>query len=143
MSNQSIEELFQEGVQRYESGEAAETLTPVFEQLCKESPKSVAAQTCLSWLYLLSSKPEKAMKAAQLAVKLDPVDAQPRINLALAMLELGKTGVRQQVDLIKQILVRDPEQIDQVKVNLQEGPQRRPDWGLPQKVHYWLFESKT
>lgn len=90
--SQKIEELFQEGIRRYESGEAAKTLIPSFESICKGSPKAAAAWTCLSWLYLLEGQAEKALKAAQTAVKLDPVDAQPRVNLTLAMLELKKPG---------------------------------------------------
>lgn len=88
----AIEELFQEGIRRYEAGEAAKTLIPSFEAICKGSPKAAAAWTCLSWLYLLEGQAEKALKAAQTAVKLDPVDAQPRVNLTLAMLELKKQG---------------------------------------------------
>jgi predicted Zn-dependent protease len=138
--SQKIEELFQEGIRRYESGEAAKTLIPSFESICKGSPKA-AAWTCLSWLYLLEGQAEKALKAAQTAVKLDPVDAQPRVNLTLAMLELKKTGVRQQVEAIKQILARDPEQIEGVKSNLQEGGNRRPAWPHLSKIYNWLFEE--
>jgi predicted Zn-dependent protease len=139
--SQKIEELFQEGIRRYESGEAAKTLIPSFESVCKGSPGAAAAWTCLSWLYLLEGQAEKALKAAQTAVKLDPVDAQPRVNLTLAMLELKKTGVRQQVEAIKQILARDPEQIEGVKSNLQEGGNRRPAWPHLSKIYNWLFEE--
>lgn len=139
--SQKIEELFQEGIRRYESGEAAKTLIPSFESVCKGSPKAAAAWTCLSRLYLLEGQAEKALKAAQTAVKLDPVDAQPRVNLTLAMLELKKTGVRQQVEAIKQILARDPEQIEGVKSNLQEGGNRRPAWPHLSKIYNWLFEE--
>ncbi|MCF2971034.1 hypothetical protein L1047_07495 [Synechococcus sp. Nb3U1] len=139
--SQEIEELFQQCIRRYESGEAARSLIPSFESICKGSPKAAAAWTCLSWLYLLEGQAEKALKASQTAVKLDPVDAQPRVNLTLAMLELKKTGVRQQVDTIKQILVRDPEQIDGIKSNLAEGENRRPTWPHLSKISTWLFEE--
>ncbi len=137
----AVEELFQEGIRRYEAGEAAKTLIPSFEAICTGSPKAAAAWTCLSWLYLLEGQAEKALKAAQTAVKLDPVDAQPRVNLTLAMLELKKTGVRQQVETIKQILARDPEQIEGVKANLTEGGNRRPNWPQLSKMHQWIFEE--
>ncbi|MGQ9837429.1 MAG: tetratricopeptide repeat protein [Cyanobacteriota bacterium] len=139
--SEEIEELFQQCIRRYESGETARSLIPSFESICKGSPKAAAAWTCLSWLYLLEGQAEKALKASQTAVKLDPVDAQPRINLTLAMLELKKTGVRQQVNTIKQILVRDPEQIDGVKANFVEGENRRPSWPHLSKVYRWLFEE--
>ncbi len=139
--SQEIEELFQQSIRRYESGETARALIPSFELVCKGSPKAAAAWTCLSWLYLLEGQAGKALKAAQTAVKLDPVDAQPRVNLTLAMLELKKTGVRQQVEVIKQILVRDPEQIDGIKSNLGEGENRRPTWPHLSKIYNWLFEE--
>lgn len=139
--SEEIEELFQQCIRRYESGETARSLIPSFESICKGSPKAAAAWTCLSWLYLLEGQAEKALKASQTAVKLDPVDAQPRVNLTLAMLELKKTGVRQQVDTIKQILVRDPEQIDGIKSNLAEGENRRPTWPHLSKISHWLFEE--
>lgn len=138
---EEIKELFQEGIRRYEAGEAARSLIPHFESICKGSPKAAAAWTCLSWLYLLEGQAEKALKASQTAVKLDPVDAQPRVNLTLAMLELQKTGVRQQVESIKQILLRDPEQIDGIKSNLAEGKNRRPNWPHLSKIYSWLFEK--
>ncbi|MDX2271496.1 MAG: hypothetical protein NW237_06035 [Cyanobacteriota bacterium] len=139
--SQTVEELFQECIQRYEAGESPRVLIPAFESVCQRAGKSAAAWTCLSWLYLLESKPEKALKAAQTAVRLDPVDAQPRINLTLAMLELKKTGIRQQIDPIKMILVRDSEQIDTVKANLADGQKRRPDWTHLERIHKWLFED--
>lgn len=139
--SEKIEELFQRCIRRYESGEPAQALIPAFESICKGSPKAAAAWTCLSWLYLLEGQAAKALKAAQTAVKLDPVDAQPRVNLTLAMLELKKTGVRQQVEVIQQILVRDPEQIDGIKSNLAEGGKRRPAWPQLSKIHHWLFEE--
>lgn len=138
--SQSVEELFQEGIRRYQSGERVQDLLPVFEQVCQEAPKTAAAWTCLSWLYLLEANPQKALKAAQAAVKLDPVDAQPRINLTLAMLELGKTGVRQEVERIQQILVADSEQINLVKDNFVDGHQRRSEWKFLSRIEKFLFE---
>lgn len=138
--SEPLEDLFQNGIQRYESGEAAKDLIPVFEEVCQGSPKAAAAWTCLSWLYLLEALPDKALKAAQIAVKQDPVDAQPRINQVLAQLELGKTGVRQQIDIVREILVRDPEQIDQVKANFETGSVRRPGWKFVTKVQSWIFD---
>ncbi|NJK64595.1 MAG: hypothetical protein HC921_19590 [Synechococcaceae cyanobacterium SM2_3_1] len=135
----SVEELFQATVKRYEAGEAAVTLIPDFVEICKQSTKLSAAWTCLSWLYLLEQQPEAAFKAAQKAVNLDRVDAQPRVNLALAMLETGRKGVRDQVEMIQGILISDNEQIDLVKANIQEGRKRRADWTQLSKIEQWLF----
>lgn len=138
--SESVEELFQDGIRRYEDGESATDLIPLFEGLTKRSPKTAAIQTCLAWLYLLEGQADKAHKAATTATKLDPGDAQARVNLTLAMLELNKTGVRQQVEWAQKIMVADDEQIDGIKANLREGVQRRQEWPYPARVWKWLFE---
>ncbi len=136
--SEAFEELFQDGIRRYQAGEAAADLIPTFEQICKDEPKAAAAWTCLAWLHLLAATPDKALKAAQKAVKLDPVDAQSRINLALAMLELGKTGVRKEIEIVQQILARDPEQLEGIDANFADGQTRRPEWNYLTKVKTWL-----
>lgn len=138
--SQSAEELFQNAIKRYEAGDPPSTLISDFVSVCKQAPKFAAAWTCLSWLYLLEAESEKALKAAQTAVKLDPVDAQPRVNMTLAMLDGNKTGIRQQVEIIKEILIRDEEQVDVVRTNLSDGQERRPDWKSLQKLQAWLGE---
>lgn len=74
---QTLETTFDEGIARYKEGESAESLLPVFKSICSQAPKNSAAQTCLSWLYLLADKPNAAYKAAQRAVKLAPKDPRP------------------------------------------------------------------
>ncbi len=137
---QNVEDLFQSAVDRYNSGESSATLIPVFEDICKKSAKLGPAWTCLAWLYLLESKPEKALKAAQTGMKLDPTDAQTRVNLTLAMLEAGKKGIRPHIEAIQQILVHDNEQIDLLKSNFEDGVKRRPEWPQLQKVKSWIFD---
>lgn len=78
---ETVEALFDQGLERYNAGESAATLLPVFKDVCDRSPKSSSAWTCLSWLYLLDSKPSQAAKAAQKAIKLNPQDPQARVNL--------------------------------------------------------------
>jgi predicted Zn-dependent protease len=138
--SKTVEELFQDAIKRYEDGESHQDLIPVFTSICQQAPKFAAAWTCLSWLHLLNGQADPAHKAAQTAVKLDPVDAQPRVNLTLAMLEGGKKGVRQQVEIIKQILIRDEEQVEVVRSNLADGQGRRPDWKHLEKLQSWLGE---
>ncbi len=137
---ESAEDLFQSGLNRYNAGESAETLIPVFEEVCQQSPKFSAAWTCLAWLYLLESNSTKALKAAQKALKLDPTDAQARVNLTVAMLESQKSGVRKEIEIIKQILVQDNEQIDLLKDNFRAGHKRRSDWKELTKVEVYLFD---
>jgi len=138
---QTVETLFEEGLERYKAGEAPETLIPVFKEICNRSSKTGAAWTCLAWLYLLADKPALALPAAQKAVKLVPQDAQARINLALAMLDLSKPGVRQHIEMAQQLTFAVEELRDEVQQNIEDGLTRKPDWKSMQKVKAWLFES--
>lgn len=138
---QSTESLFEQGIERYKAGEPASELIPVFQEICDRAPKSSAALTCLAWLYLLEDKPNSAYKAAQKAVKLNPQDPQSRINLALALLETGKKGVREHVDAASEVMTMSAELREEVQKSLEEGLSRKQDWKGLQQVHKWLFES--
>ena len=138
---QTLESTFDEGIARYKAGESAESLLPTFKNICSQAPKNSAAQTCLSWLYLLADKPNAAHKAAQRAVKLAPQDPQSRVNLSIAMLETGKSGVRDQVELVGQMIYAVEELKAEVKENLEEGLRRKPDWKSLKRVQNWLFED--
>jgi predicted Zn-dependent protease len=128
------------GLERYRDGEAAETLLPDFKSLCDREPKNAAAWSCLAWLYLLTDKPEPALKAAQKSVKLDKVSPQNRVNLVLAMLETKKPGVRDHIDIVKQIISFNDEVRGEVAENIEDGLQRNPNWKGLQKVKAWLNE---
>ncbi|MBD1824509.1 hypothetical protein H6F51_18745 [Cyanobacteria bacterium FACHB-DQ100] len=138
---QTVEALFEEGLERYKAGEAPENLIPVFKEICDRSRKTGAAWTCLAWLYLLADKPALAFPAAQKAVKLVPQDAQARINLILAMLDLSKPGVRPHVEMAQQLTFAVEELRDEVQQNIEDGLARKPDWKSLQRVKAWLFES--
>ncbi len=138
---QTLETQFEEGIARYKEGESAEALLPVFKDICLKAPKNSAAQTCLSWLYLLADKPNAAYKTAQRAVKLMPKDPQARTNLAIAMLETGKSGVREQVDMVSQMLYAVDELKAEIKENFEEGLRRKPDWKSVKRIQKWLFED--
>ena len=140
---QTVDSLFETALERYQSGEAPETLIPVFKELCDRAPKSSAAWACLAWLYLLNNKPTPAYKAAQKAVKLHPQDAQARVNLALAMLESGQTGVREHIDVAMQLIMVDSEIRDEIKQSIEDGFSRKPDWKSMQRVKKWLFEPEA
>jgi predicted Zn-dependent protease len=138
---QSAESLFEQGIERYKAGEEASELIPVFKEVCDQAPKSSAALTCLAWLYLLEEKPNSALKAAQKAVKLTPQDPQGRINLALALLETGKKGVRDHIEEASQTMMLSSELKEEVQKNIEEGLSRKPEWKNLQRVQKWLFES--
>ncbi|MGB3240387.1 MAG: hypothetical protein WBB29_19005 [Geitlerinemataceae cyanobacterium] len=138
---QTAESLFQDAIQRYQAGESAQALIPIFKQVCDRSPNNSPALTCLSWLYLLEDRPKLAYKAAQKAVKLNPEDPQARVNLALAMIESQKKGVRDQVERALQLMMVSSEWQDEVRKNFEDGLSRKPDWKSLQQVRRWLFEG--
>ncbi|MEB3275314.1 MAG: tetratricopeptide repeat protein [Prochlorothrix sp.] len=133
------EQLFNEAIERYQQGEDADSLVPVFKEICDRAPKSSPAWTCLAWLYLLSGKGDAAYRAAKKAVKLNPQDPQARVNLAIAMLESGQKGVRDQIELVQQLM--ELEEVRQEVVdNLSDGLQRKPDWKSLLRVKQWLLD---
>ena len=137
----TVESLFDTGLERYKAGESVESLIPVFKEVCDRAPKTSAAWICLAWLYLLDSKPNLAYKAAQKAVKLNPQDPQARINLALAMLETGQKGLREHIDVAQQLVFVNEEWSDEIKNSIEDGLSRKPDWQSLIKVKNWLFEK--
>lgn len=138
---QTVESLFDEGIERYKAGADPETLIPVFKEICDRSRKNSSAWTCLSWLYLLTNKPSLAYDAAQKAVKLNPQDPQSRVNLVLAMLDTSKKGVRSHIEVAQQLITVVPELHDEVQQNIEDGLARKPDWKSMERVKAWLFES--
>jgi tetratricopeptide (TPR) repeat protein len=134
-----INDLFDNGLERYKAGEGPDTLLPVFKDICDRSPKLTAAWICLSWLYLLDDQSTLAYKAAQKAVKLNPQDPQAHINLALAMLEEGKTGVRQHIEEAQRSLAINPELRPDIQESIEDGLARKPDWKGLNRVKNWLF----
>ncbi|MBG1239788.1 tetratricopeptide repeat protein [Nostoc sp. NZL] len=138
---QTVESLFDTGLERYKAGEAVDSLIPVFKEVCDRAPKTSAAWICLAWLYLLDNKPNLAYKAAQKAVKLNPQDPQARVNLALAMLETGQKGLREHIDVVQQLVYVNPEWRDEIKSSIEDGLSRKPDWQSLIKVKNWLLEE--
>jgi len=138
---QTVESLFETGLERYKAGEEVASLIPTFKEVCDRAPKSSAAWACLAWLYMLDDKPNPAYKAALKAVKLNPQDAQSRVNLALAMLDSNQAGVREHVDLAMQLIMIDDEVRSEVKQSIADGLSRKPDWKSLERVNKWLFES--
>lgn len=138
---QTLDALFDEGIERYKAGETPETLIPLFKDICERSRKSSSAWTCLAWLYLLTDKPSQAYDAASKAVKLNAQDPQARVNLAIAMLETSKKGVREHIEVAQQLITVVDEMRDEVQQNLEDGLTRKPNWKSLERVKAWLFES--
>jgi predicted Zn-dependent protease len=134
----AAENLYDEGIKRYQAGESPETLIPLFKDICEQKPKSSTSWTCLAWLYLLTDKTSLAYKAAKKGVKLNPDDAQARINLAVAMLEVGQKGVREQVEMAQQLMTISTELQQEVVDNIADGLQRKPDWVSLNRIQKWL-----
>jgi predicted Zn-dependent protease len=126
-------------LQRYQEGEAPETLIPIFQELCDRSPKDSSPWCSLAWLYLLTDKPKQALKIAQKAVKIDPRPPQVRINLALALLDSGEKGVRDHIEVAKQIMAASEEIRAETMENIEDGLKRKPDWKSLKKVKNWLL----
>jgi predicted Zn-dependent protease len=137
----SVNALFERGLERYKAGEAPETLIPVFKDICDRAPKNATAWACLAWLYLLTDKPKSALKAAQKSIKLDARPPQARINLALAMLETGSPGVRVHIEAAQQLMLLDTAIREEIAENIQDGLERKPDWKSLQRVKSWLIAS--
>jgi predicted Zn-dependent protease len=137
--SQSLAERYDSAIQRYQEGGSVADILAEFQLICRESPKMSSAWTCLAWLYLLDNKADRALKAAQKAVKLEPNDPQARVNLAIAMLETKTKGVRDQVDIIKQMA--DVEEVrEQLDINFKDGLARQPNWSSLQRLQAWIDE---
>ena len=134
----SVTQLYEDGLKRYDAGEKPETLIPDFKKICDRSPKNASAWTSLSWLYLLAGKPNSAFKAAQKSVKLDSSAPQAKVNLAVAMLTLDKKGVRDHIESVQQIIGLDQEIRNNVFENIEDGLTRKPDWKELKRVKKWL-----
>lgn len=137
---ESVTTLLESGLKRYQEGETAENLIPVFQEICDRAPKNATAWSCLAWLYLLVDRSDRALKAAQKSVKLDPKAPQARINLALAMLDSGQTGVREHIEAVQQIMVLDSQIRQDLEENIQDGLTRKPDWKSLKRVQNWLSQ---
>ncbi len=136
----AVTSLLEESLERYKNGETADQLIPVFKDICDRAPKNPVAWACLAWLYLLEDKPKLALKAAQKSVKIEPRSPQAQINLALAMLDCGQTGVRQHIEMAQDIIALSEEMRQDVEENIADGLTRKADWKSLQRVKKWLMD---
>jgi len=136
--SESINELYEQGLEKYQGGEPIEDLINYFRDLRDRAPKNSAVWCSLAWLYLLADKPNSALKAAQKSVKLDKQAPQARINLAIALLEAGKSGVREQIDAAQEIIGMSSQLREEVIKNLDDGLAKKPDWKAVTRVKNWI-----
>ena len=132
------ESLFEQAMTRYQDGAPAADLLDDFITITEAAPRQSAGWTCLAWLQLLCDQPEAALRSARTAVKLNPQDPQARINLSLAMLETKAKGVRDQIELVQQVLAMAPDVGQELQASIADGFQRRPGWPALTKVKNWL-----
>jgi len=133
-----IEEEFNAALSRYEAGGDLLPLVDDFKKIINQIPNHFAAWTCLAWLYLLLKNNNEALFAAKQAVKLNGQDLQARINLSLALLATNTKGVRDNIDLIKRIILMAPDLEEDLKLSIEDGFSRYPEWPELKKVKKWL-----
>ena len=133
-----IEAEFNAALSRYEAGEDLLTLVYDFKKIINQIPNHFAAWTCLAWLYLLLKNNNEALFAAKQAVKLNGQDLQARMNLSLALLATNTKGVRENIDLIKRIMIMAPDLEKDLKLSVEDGFSKYPEWPDLKKVKKWL-----
>ena len=133
-----IEAEFNAALSRYEAGEDLLPLVDDFKKIINQIPNHFAAWTCLAWLYLLLKNNNEALFAAKQAVKLNGQDLQARMNLSLALLATNTKGVRDNIDLIKRIIIMAPNLEEDLKLSVEDGFSRYPEWPELKKVKKWL-----
>lgn len=137
--SQSIAEVYQQALERYQAGASPEELIPVFEEICQQEPRLTPTWSSLAWLYLLTDQPHKALKAAQQGVRFDARAPQARLNLALAMLATGKSGVREHIEAAQRMMSLDKDVRKDIEENIADGLKRKPDWEHLSRVKKWLM----
>ena len=133
-----IEAEFNSALSRYEAGEDLLPLVNDFKKIINQIPNHFAAWTCLAWLYLLLKNNNEALFAAKQAVKLNGQDLQARMNLSLALLATNTKGVRENIDLIKRIMIMAPDLEKDLKLSVEDGFSKYPEWPELKKVKKWL-----
>ena len=140
MSNQNnnIETEFNAALSRYQAGDDLNKVIDDFKKIINQIPNHFAAWTCLSWLQLLLKNNDEALYSAKQAVKLNSQDPQARMNLSLAQLATNTKGVRENIDLIRRIILMAPEYEEDLRLSVEDGFSRYPDWIELKKVKKWL-----
>ena len=133
-----IEVDFNAALSKYQDGQDLIAIVEDFQKIIQQIPNHFAAWTCLSWLQLLLKNNEEALAAARQAVRLNQQDPQARMNLSLALLATKNKGVRDHVELIKQMVKMMPDVKNDLKDSVDDGFNRYPDWPELIKIKNWL-----
>jgi hypothetical protein len=56
------------------------------------------------------------------------------------MLETGQTGIRQHIDVVKQMMALDSDIRRDLSESIEDGLTRKPDWKSLSRVKAWLSE---
>tara|TARA_B100000073_G_scaffold346320_1_gene357455 strand:+ start:2963 stop:3379 length:417 start_codon:yes stop_codon:yes gene_type:complete len=134
----NVESDFNKALTSYKEGGELESLVEEFKLIINQIPNHFAAWTCLSWLQLLLKENYDALQSAKQAVKLNGQDPQARINLTLALLATNTKGVRDQIELIKRMLIMAPDLEEELKLSIEDGFSRYKDWPELTKIKKWL-----
>tara|TARA_B100000700_G_C14670805_1_gene680711 strand:- start:127 stop:546 length:420 start_codon:yes stop_codon:yes gene_type:complete len=132
------ESLFDQAMNRYKSGAEASEIIGDFEEIAASAPNNAAGWTCLAWLQLLCDQPTEALRSARHAVKLNGQDPQARINLSLSLLETNSKGVRDHIEFVKRALFVVPELEKDLRISIEDGLKRKPEWKSLKKIKNWL-----
>nr|YP_002048948.1 hypothetical protein PCC_0296 [Paulinella chromatophora]ACB42738.1 hypothetical protein PCC_0296 [Paulinella chromatophora] len=130
--------LFEHAIKRYQLGNSPSELLDDFIKITNQTPQHSAGWTCLAWLQLLENQREEALTSARTAVRLNPQDPQAHVNLCLALLENNAKGVREHIEIVKQIITIAPNLAKELKESLKDGLYRKPNWKSLKKVKKWL-----
>ena len=87
---------------------------------------------------MLLKNNDDGLYAARQAVKLNGQDPQARMNLALALLATNTKGVRDHIIIIKRMMLMVPDIEEELKLSVDDGFLRYPDWPEMKKVKNWL-----
>lgn len=130
----TYDERYAKGIERYEAGEAIETLIPYFQQLRQEQ-FDVRVAVALSWLYTLAGQKERALHYCKEA-KAVP---QGKFNHALALLTFKEKGVREKLD--EAYRLGGQEGVKDAMENLEDAIKRKGGhYPAAEKMLVWLKE---
>ena len=133
-----IESDFNAALSKYQDGQELIPIAKDFRKIIHHLPNHFAAWTCLSWLQLLLKNNEEALVAARQAVRLNQQDPQARMNLSLALLATNNKGVRENIELIKKMVIMMPDVKNELKESVADGFKRYPNWPELIKINKWL-----
>lgn len=131
----TINDRYEEGLKRYESGAPLEEVLAYFQELRKDATNDVRIAVSLSWLNILLGHKEPALRYAKEAKG----TAQGRYNHALALLAFGEKGVREK--LMEAVELGGHEGMHDALDNLQDAIQKKGGSYPPaEKMIRWIQE---